>query len=204
MFISKKSILEKNIDLIKKLVELGKNKEEILEEIGLDKTCKSTLKIFFAKHKILTKKVQKTLTYLVFEKNKNKIINLLSLNFKYKDILVKFKLETNVSNYNKLVIFLNKNSLNKRNTRLNVENMNNPNEAHIRTYLHYADWLNIAKVAELAGIPRKTLSNFLNLEYQTKSGFKPRGLSEYHLELLHIWLITYTNYKEDYQYSSII
>jgi len=82
--------------------------------------------------------------------------------------------------------------------------MNNSNEDHIRTYLHYAVWFNIAKVAELAGIPRKTLSNFLNLEYKTKNGPKPRGLSEYHLGILYKWLLSYTNYREDYQYSSII
>ena len=48
--------------------------------------------------------------------------------------------------------------------------MTDPNEDHIRTYLHYAVWLNIAKVAELVGIPKKTLSNFVTLEYQTKNG----------------------------------
>jgi len=88
--------------------------------------------------------------------------------------------------------------------QLNFKIMNKPSEDHIRTYLHYAVWFNIAKVAELVGIPKKTLSNFVTLKYNTKSGIKLCGLNEYHLGILYKWLLTYTNYREDYQYSSII
>lgn len=113
MFISKKSILEKNLGLIKELAKSGKNKEEILQEIGLDASCKSTLKIFLTKHKIFMVAL-KSREYIVLEKNKKRIVEMILLDFKYTQILRLLKLEENLSNYNKLLYFLNQNSISKK------------------------------------------------------------------------------------------